>query len=690
MSLWGKLWSFRHISNCGNWRQSRTKWSLWCSHLSRLESLVFWWLLRVYGGSCNTFPFLEVSKQVVTSFSVAGMALCDIPTCSRMCRKFQIWRKSRTNFSFFCAHVSRLESLVFLWRRRVYGGSSALHTLHFTLHICHFRLHTLHSALYTLHSTLYTPHFTLYTQHSTLYTLHFTLRTLHFTLYTLHSTLYTLHSTLYTLQTPHSTLLLHTLHSTLYTFHSTLCTPHSTLHTPHSTLSTPHSRLYTPHSTICTLDSSLHTLHFTLHTLHFALYIPHSTLYTPHFTLYTPHSTLYTLHFQLRTLHFTLYTLHFTSLYTLDSTLYTLQTPQSSLHTPHFTLHTLHSTLSTPHSTLHTPHFTLHTPHSALYTLHFTLPTPHSTLQLYTPHFPLHTPHSTLYTLHTLHSPLHTSHSTLYTLHALHSPFLTLHSTLLTADSTLYTLHSTLHTPHSTLFTFHSTLQTSNRGNMYKTVQINYCRKVFCVTAYPCLSTSVRNIDTYVWAFGFVGCILFTHSLCDYPTLLDSAGKMMNVILSSCQRTLQSWSMWATWRRQNLCRISTVCSGPEMDIHRWNMMKHCELWRQNRSLRLLKPRVVPMSTARCMISPRGNDGMCPWHRARPWERPSQDRILWYEASLTLHERRISALAGLLDELYQECFVLCAGRVSEWKSFRRQKGVGFSHGRRTGRITWIYS
>ena len=26
---------------------------------------------------------------------------------------------------------------------------------------------------------------------------------------------------------------------------------------------------------------------------------------------------------------------------------------------------------------------------------------------------------------------------------------------------------------------------------MYKTVQINYCRKVFCVTAYPCVSTSV-------------------------------------------------------------------------------------------------------------------------------------------------------------------------------------------------------
>ena len=48
---------------------------------------------------------------------------------------------------------------------------------------------------------------------------------------------------------------------------------------------------------------------------------------------------------------------------------------------------------------------------------------------------------------------------------------------------------------------------TGNRENMYKTVRINYCRKVFCVTAYPCVSTSVPL--TYMWAFGFVGRILF-------------------------------------------------------------------------------------------------------------------------------------------------------------------------------------
>ena len=371
----------------------------------------------------------------------------------------------------------------------------------------------------------------------------------------------------------------------------------------HFRLLTPHSTLYTPHLALCALHSSLDTLHSTLHTLHSTLYTLHSTLSTPHSTLYTLHSTLYI------TLHSRLHALHFTN---------------STILTPHSTLYTPHSTLYTFHSTLYTPHSTLYTPHSTLCTLHFTLYTPHSTLHTPTLHSTLSTPHSTLHTLHFTHSTLPTPHFTLHTLHFTRSTLPIPHFTLHTPYCRLHTLHFTLYTPHSTLFTFHSTLQTSNRGNMYKTVQINYCRKVFCVTAYPCLSTSVPW--TYVWAFGFVGCILFTHSLCDYPTLLDSAGKMMNVILSSCQRTLQSWSMWATWRRQNLCRISTVCSGPEMDIHRWNMMKHCELWRQNRSLRLLKPRVVPMSTARCMISPRGNDGMCPWHRARPWERPSQDRI----------------------------------------------------------------
>ena len=145
------------------------KCSLCCSHASRLESLVFLWLRRVcgascktspfrrsptvkiggslprnaprvssrvsgfpvaspclYGGSCKTSPFWRVSSRLSYRFCVASVAFCDIPiippTCFIPCRKCQNWRKSRMKCSLCCSHVSRLESLVFLWPRRVYKG----------------------------------------------------------------------------------------------------------------------------------------------------------------------------------------------------------------------------------------------------------------------------------------------------------------------------------------------------------------------------------------------------------------------------------------------------------------------------------------------------------------------------------------------------------------------------------------
>ena len=245
-------------TKCENSRKSRTKCSFWCSHLSRLESLVFLWPRRVYGGSCKTCPFVmlptvkiggslvwnagfsastclvssrwfscgvavsmgEAGKPVLFECFQAGchvvlrgrrgtlwhsnlfdnvskmskleevsyeMLVFSASTCLVSSRWFSCgvavsmgeagkhvpfecfqagchvvlrgrrgtlwhsnlfdnvwkitnWRKSRTKCSFFCTHVSRLESLVFLWRRRVYGGSSALHTLHFTLHTPQFTL----------------------------------------------------------------------------------------------------------------------------------------------------------------------------------------------------------------------------------------------------------------------------------------------------------------------------------------------------------------------------------------------------------------------------------------------------------------------------------------------------------------------------------------------------------------------
>ena len=80
-------------------------------------------------GKLQNLSFSNVSKQVVMLFCVADVALSDIPTCLITCRKCQTWRKSRTKCSFFCTYVSRLESLVFLWRRRVYMGEAAKYVL---------------------------------------------------------------------------------------------------------------------------------------------------------------------------------------------------------------------------------------------------------------------------------------------------------------------------------------------------------------------------------------------------------------------------------------------------------------------------------------------------------------------------------------------------------------------------------
>ena len=209
---------------CQNWRKSRTKCWFFCIHVSCRASLVFLWR-RVSMGEAGKHS--KVSKQVVLSFCVAGVALCDIPTCLITCRKNQNWRKSRTKCSFWCSHVSRLESLVCPWLRLVYGGSCALHTLPFTLHTPHFTFCTLHFP--TRHLRLYTPHSTLYT-----------------TLYTFHSSLLTLHFTL------HSTLL----HFTLHTLHYTLLALHSTLHTPHFPLHTPHFALLTPRYPRCTISEN--------------------------------------------------------------------------------------------------------------------------------------------------------------------------------------------------------------------------------------------------------------------------------------------------------------------------------------------------------------------------------------------------------------------------------------------------
>ena len=123
--LWGKLQnlSFCHVANCENWRMSRTKCWFFCIHVSYLESLVFLWRRRVYGGSWKTCPFRMFPSKVVMLFCVANVALSNIPTCFIMFIQFQNWRDSRRKCWFFRIHVSYRGSLVFQWRRRVYKGS---------------------------------------------------------------------------------------------------------------------------------------------------------------------------------------------------------------------------------------------------------------------------------------------------------------------------------------------------------------------------------------------------------------------------------------------------------------------------------------------------------------------------------------------------------------------------------------
>ena len=69
--LWGKLqnMSFRHVSNCENWRKSRTKCWFWCSYVSCLESLVFLWRRRVYGGSCKTSSLRRFPSKLSCRFA---------------------------------------------------------------------------------------------------------------------------------------------------------------------------------------------------------------------------------------------------------------------------------------------------------------------------------------------------------------------------------------------------------------------------------------------------------------------------------------------------------------------------------------------------------------------------------------------------------------------------------------------
>ena len=58
-----------YVANCENWRTSRTKCWFFCIHVSCLESLVFLWRRRVYGGSRKTSPFRMFPRKLSCRFA---------------------------------------------------------------------------------------------------------------------------------------------------------------------------------------------------------------------------------------------------------------------------------------------------------------------------------------------------------------------------------------------------------------------------------------------------------------------------------------------------------------------------------------------------------------------------------------------------------------------------------------------
>ena len=124
-------------------------------------------------GKLQNLSFLEVSKQVVVLFCVAGAALCDIPTCLITCRKsfcvagaILLRRFHKMSCSFRGRRSTLDVSIVILRGRRSTLDVSC----------CVFIANRIGRAA-SMVQILYTPYFALYTLYSTLYTSHSTLYT---------------------------------------------------------------------------------------------------------------------------------------------------------------------------------------------------------------------------------------------------------------------------------------------------------------------------------------------------------------------------------------------------------------------------------------------------------------------------------------------------------------------------------
>ena len=126
--LWGKLqnMSFRHVSNCENWRKSRTKCVFsFAASMCLVSSLWFSCGAAVSMGEAAR-PLLFEGFQASCHAVLRGRrgTLWHSNLFANVSKMSKLEEVSYEMCVFICCiHVSCLESLVFLWRRRVYGGS---------------------------------------------------------------------------------------------------------------------------------------------------------------------------------------------------------------------------------------------------------------------------------------------------------------------------------------------------------------------------------------------------------------------------------------------------------------------------------------------------------------------------------------------------------------------------------------
>ena len=155
------------------------KCSFCCSHMSRLESLVFLWPRRVYVGSCKTSPFRRFSSRL--SFRFAWQAWHFV-TFQHVLYRIESAKMAEVSHEMFVLMLPRVSSRVSgfpvaspcLWGKL--QNLSFLEVSKFSKQVvmsfcvagvalCDIPTCFIHSTLHTPHSTLQlptlTPHFTL-------------------------------------------------------------------------------------------------------------------------------------------------------------------------------------------------------------------------------------------------------------------------------------------------------------------------------------------------------------------------------------------------------------------------------------------------------------------------------------------------------------------------------------------------